>query len=95
VRLAEPRPGHQGCPAFNSSAVPLPERTGSAAGMHDAGERLDRRPDGRRDPGDTSSSTGASTAVAAATDAVPPEDAVVRDHRATVPAELSADVWRT
>jgi hypothetical protein len=37
---------------------------------------------------------GAGTTVTSTVD-VPPEDAVVVDHRTTEPAELSADVWRT
>ncbi|MBY3551982.1 hypothetical protein HGI15_00950 [Modestobacter lapidis] len=56
-------------------------------------EHLGRRRVGGR-PGRHLVSGGAGTAVAPAIDDVPPGDDVVVHRRATVPAELSADVWR-
>jgi hypothetical protein len=57
-------------------------------------EHLDRRPSATGSGFDTPSSAELAPRSPVTVD-VPPEDAVVVDHRTTEPAELSADVWRT
>ena len=84
--------GQHSHPALNSSADPLPERTGSAAGNTTPVDSQVRRPRAT-DPGQHRTSQGRHTGPGT-TDVVPPGGSRGY-HRATVTAEQSADVWRS